>query len=212
MSNLYPLFADIDGRCVVVIGGGAVAERKVDGLLASGADILLISPELTDRLCELREEGTIEVRRRRYRPGDIAGASLVLAASDDRSVNQAVFAEAEHLNILCNTVDDPELCNFHVPSVVRRGRLQVAISTGGTSPALAKNLRKDLEKQFGDWYEQLLEYLEDLREHLKEKFPDNQAARSQILNGFVNSPAIELLRCGDLAGFEKLLDQYKGQQ
>ena len=211
MSDLYPVFVDINRRKVVVIGGGAVAERKVEVLLAAAGQVTVISPAVTERLGELVAQGKIDLEKRGYRRGDLAGAWLVVAAAGVAEVNQQVFAEANERHIFCNVVDEPELCSFQVPSVVRRGDLQLAISTGGISPALAKRLRRQLEKEFGEYYEVFLAALAQLRAHVQSKFGDDQPRRAEILEGFVNSEAIDLLRQDKLDEFQCLLAQWRSR-
>ncbi len=147
-----PIFCNLNGKSVVVIGGGNVAERKIRGLLKAGAQVTLISPETTDSLGKMVQEGLIRHISRAFRPGDLDGAWLVIAATSDRSVQDAVFQEAQARRIFCNVVDEPRVCSFIVPSMVRRDELCLAISTGGLSPALAKALRKEFEKRLGpEW-------------------------------------------------------------
>lgn len=209
MSSLYPLFADVAGRKVVVVGGGAVAERKVQALLASKADVVVISPALTEKLVELHDRGQVEVHQRPYRPGDLADAWLVIAATGDEHVNRQVFAEAKQNRVFCNVVDEPGLCSFHVPSLVRRGDLQIAISTGGVSPALAKHLRRQLAEQFGEHYETFLEAARQLREHVKRKYPLDQSRRAEILHGFIDADGLAMLRTGQTQQFQQLLEEWK---
>ena len=142
MSRYYPAYLDLDGRRCVVIGAGEIAERKVTQLLASGADVMLVSPSATPELERLAESGELRWIRRAYVHGDLAGAVLAVAATDDEAVNRAVHAEAEREKTLLNVVDVPSLCGFIAPSVVERGPVTVAISTAGTSPALARKLRE----------------------------------------------------------------------
>jgi precorrin-2 dehydrogenase/sirohydrochlorin ferrochelatase len=146
-----------------VVGGGAVAERKVHGLLLAGARITVISPEVTAGLAELLASGRLTLRRRVFRQGDLAGSFLVIAATDDDEVQRLVCLEAEKGNILLNVADVPERCNFILPAVVRRGALSVAVSTGGKSPALAKKMRQTLEKTMGPEYETVVNLLGALR-------------------------------------------------
>ena len=211
MSQLYPIYADVAGKTVVVVGGGRVAQRKVESLLECEAQVVLISPELTDHLEKLEQDGAISVRRRGFKKGDLAGAWLIIAASDDQEINQQIFDQAQLDRVFCNVVDDPERCSFHVPALVRRGTLQFAISTGGLSPALAKQIRKKLENEFGSYYEDFLDGLSELREHVKAKYAQNQQQRAAILSGFVDSEALEMLREGKVAEFCELLEHWKHQ-
>ena len=159
----YPICLDIGGRRCVVIGGGKVAERKVAGLLECGATVSVVSPELSEPLRCLADRGGINWVARPYQPGDLAGAFLVIAATDDPAVQEAVHAEAEQGNLLLNVADVPKWCNFILPATVRRGDLTISVSTAGKSPALAKQLRKNLEKQYTDDYDLLLQVLGRLR-------------------------------------------------
>ena len=211
MGHLYPIFANVTGRKVVVVGGGVVAHRKVLVLLESGAKVSLVGPELTEELARLQKDGMIEVFAREYQNGDLEGAWFVIAATDCDQVNRQDFAEAEKLRIFCNVVDEPELCSFQVPSVVNRGDLQIAISTRGASPALAKHLRRQLQEEFGEYYKLFLDSLRQLRKHLKNKYPDDQPRRAEILEGFVNSEALDFLRHGKSNDFQQLLNDWKNR-
>src|SRR5438874_2098859 len=138
----YPVYLNLKAKRVVVVGGGEVAERKVESLLGTEASIVVISPEVTRRLDALEKEKQVELHRRAYRPGDCAGAALVLSATDDPQLSRLVFQEASDAGALVNTADQPSLCDFIMPAVVRRGDIAIAISTGGTSPGLAARLRQ----------------------------------------------------------------------
>lgn len=140
----YPLFLNIEGRLCVVIGGGRVAERKVRGLLSASARVRVISPRITKGLLKLHEQGKVETALRPYRKGDLAGAALVVAATDSDDVNRKVREESAGLAIPLNVVDNPALCDFIVPSVVKKGPILIAISTSGSLPMLSKKLRQDI--------------------------------------------------------------------
>jgi siroheme synthase-like protein len=142
VTRYYPAYLDLTGRRCVVIGAGEVAERKVLQLLASDADVMLVSPTATGELAQLAEQGTLRWIKRDYVKGDLAGAMLAIAATDDELVNHEVHAEAEREKTLLNVVDETPLCGFIAPSIIERGPVTVAISTGGTSPALARKLRE----------------------------------------------------------------------
>jgi len=161
--DYFPVCLDIRGRFCVVIGGGRVAERKVGGLLACGAKVTVVSPELTAGLQVLVSDGQLIWVDRAYREGDLASAFLVIAATDDTLVQAKVHAEAEKHNLLLNVADVPKWCNFILPATVRQGDLTVSVSTGGKSPALARQLREELEKHFGPEYGVLLKILGELR-------------------------------------------------
>jgi precorrin-2 dehydrogenase/sirohydrochlorin ferrochelatase len=165
--SLFPMFLKLQGRLVVVVGGGAVAAGKIEGLLQAGAKVRLLAPEVHPSLAGVIREGAIEWVARRFEPGDLAGACLVVAATSAPAVNAAVFCEAEARGIFCNAVDDVENCHFYYASVVQRGDLQIAISTSGKSPALAQRLRQELEQQFGGEYGTWLEWLGAARDLLR---------------------------------------------
>lgn len=150
---LYPLFMDVSGRRCVVVGGGGVASRKARGLLESGARVVVVSPEVTPEIDGM----DVMVERRPYAPGDLAGSALAFAATDSREVNAAVAREAEEKGILVNVADRPAEGDFALPSVLRRGGLQVAVSTGGASPTLARRIRDAMEPSFAAEWESVVE-------------------------------------------------------
>lgn len=159
----YPIFIDITGQTVIVIGGGTVAARKIETLIASGARITVVSPEVTDLIAKLAEADRLVLRKRPYRRGDLEGFRLAYAATSDPDVNQAVCDEAHAAGIWLNAIDQPALCDFITPAIVRRGNLTIAISTNGRCPALARQIREDLERQFGPEYADAVERLGELR-------------------------------------------------
>ncbi len=162
----YPVMLDLADRRAVVVGGGRVAERKVDGLLEAGARITVVSPEARPALGGLAARGTIVLHARPYAAGDLAGAALAFAATDRREVNAAVQAEARAAGIPCNVADDPDGCDFLVPSVVRRGDLVLAVSTAGASPVVARKIRETLEARFGPEWGPYLDLLARVRSAL----------------------------------------------
>lgn len=179
--SLFPIFVKLRDRLCVVVGGGQIAEAKIAGLLAAEARIQIIAPEVTESLAERVCERQIEWLRKAFEPRDLAGAYLVVAATSDAAVNHEVFHEAEAQGILCNAVDDPDYCHFYYPSVVRRGALQIAISTEGLSPALAQRLRRELEAQFGPEYGPWVEWLGAARKFLRAK-KENPEETRQLLH------------------------------
>ena len=192
-ASYYPVFLDLEGRLCVVVGGGGVAERKVEALLTAGARVKVIAPEATSRIEGWAQEGLVELERRPYREGDLSGAWLVVAATDDPEVQKAVFEEAEKNRLFCNVVDKPERCSFIVPSVVRRGRLQLAISTSGASPAVARRIRERLEEEFGPEWEAYLELMARWRkEVLSRDLPEER--RREILTRLAMAPIPEWIR------------------
>ncbi len=186
MSAYYPAFLDLRDKPVTVIGGGAVAERKVEQLLASGARVTVISPDLTDALRDLAARHTIEHLQRAYEPGDVAGAGLAIAATGDVAVNRQAATEARTLGVWVNAVDDVEYCDFIAPAVVEQGDITVAISTGGRSPAMARFLRRQVEAFLTGDYAALLTIAEDVRARLRrEGRPASPEAWQQALDGGV---------------------------
>ncbi len=144
MSSYYPVFLDLKGKSSIIVGGGPVAEGKVGKLLETGAKITVISPRVTEAVRKWAEDSAIVWVRREYLDGDLAGASIAIAATNLPDVNHRVYDEATGWGILVNVVDDPLHCNFIAPSIVQRGDVTLAISTGGASPALARKLRESL--------------------------------------------------------------------
>ncbi len=163
----YPVVLDLGGRPVLVVGGGAVAERKVEGLRAACASITVVSPRVSARLAKMADQGDIRVRRRAYRRSDLRGVAIVFAATDDRNVNAAVAADARRRRIWVNAADDPDHCDFILPSVLRRGSLLVSVTTGGRSPALARIVREELERLLGSDYALLTDLAGDVRRELR---------------------------------------------
>jgi len=165
--SLFPMFAKLDGRHVVIVGGGEIAAAKLDALLQAGAKVTVVSPAVNSQVSSLVKEGKIEWREKEFAPEDLYGAFLVIAATSVPSVNESVYRASDASGLLCNAVDDIENCHFYYGSVVQRGDLQIAISTNGKSPALAQRLRKELEAQFGPEYESWIEWLGAAREVLR---------------------------------------------
>jgi siroheme synthase-like protein len=163
----YPIFLELGGRRCLVVGGGVVAEGKVQGLLTAGAQLTLIAPSLTPTLQRLAGEGRIEHQAREYAEGDPEGFEVCFVATDDGAVNAQVAADCRRLGIWVNAADDPKNCDFILPSVVRQGEVVVAASTGGASPALARRLREDLAAFLADDYEPLAHLLAAVRAELK---------------------------------------------
>lgn len=168
--KLYPIMVNMNGRSVVIIGGGEVAARKVLDLLEAGAVVKVISPAMNGEIVKASETygDKIDLVHRKYRKGDLAGAFMVFSATNDYEVNSEVFQEASERNLLINAVDDPPNCSFYVPSFVRKGDLLLALSTGGASPAMAARLRREIEKHIPREIDHILEKLKTARTILKE--------------------------------------------
>jgi precorrin-2 dehydrogenase/sirohydrochlorin ferrochelatase len=192
----YPItLVDLANTCCTVVGGGEVAARKVAALREAGARPFVISPALCDALqCQVKS-GEIDAIQRGYQPGDVAGAQLVIVATDDPETNEVVWQEAREAGCLVNVVDDPTRCNFHVPATVRRGDLTLSISTNGNSPALARRIRQALEQQFDAAYEPYLALLGELRPLVRERITD-AGRRRALWEAMTDSEILELVRSG----------------
>ena len=186
----YPIFLELGGRRAVVIGGGAVAARKAQKLLVAGARVVVVSKDIDDALTALCQGTNAELIKSRYSKNYIAEAVLVIAATSNRQLNKRIYKDCQELGILCNVVDAPELCDFIVPAVVKRGDLQVAIGTDGDCPAYAGHLRKKLEQTFTDKHGEFLAELEKLRKRIIEDVPD-QADRKALLGELVDDKSFE---------------------
>ncbi len=165
----YPVFLELTGRRVLVVGGGNVALQKVRGLLAAGAAITLVAPEVHPDLRALLVAGAFEHAAREYRTGDAGGFDLVMVATDDGAVNGKVAADARAARVWVNSADDVPNCDFILPSVIRKGQIVVAASTGGASPALARRLREELDAYLTDDFEPLTELLAEVRRELRQQ-------------------------------------------
>ena len=183
--SLFPMFVKLEGRRCLVIGAGSVGEAKIEGLLATAASVHVVAPKATSKVREWAREGRVEWHAREYVPADLAGVFLVIAATSSRALHVEIYAEAKSRGVLCNTVDEPERCDFYFPAVVRRGELQIAISTGGLSPALAQRLRKELEEQFGPEWEAWVAQLGRTREELM-SLPMPPEQRKRLLHRYAS--------------------------
>lgn len=204
----YPVYLSLKGRSCFVLGGCALAEEKVQGLVAAEARVTVIAPEVTRGLAGLALRGRIDLVDRRYRRGDLRMAFLVLVVSQPPSVVEAVWEETRGRNVLVNTLDDVPHCDFIAPAIVRRGDLAIAISTGGKAPALAVRLRQRLESEVGEEHARFLELAGRLRAPLARRWPDFETRRA-LWYRLVDSDVLHLLRRGDdaraLARIEEIL-------
>lgn len=191
--DYYPVFLDLTGKECVVVGGGTVAERKCLSIIWTGARVTVISPRITKRLEGLAREGRLKHRKRLYRNGDLRSAFMVIAATDSEKTNKKVAAEASRCRVLINVVDTPALCTFIVPSVVRRGPLTVAVSTGGASPATAKTIRKELEALYGPSFSRYLTFVAKLRGRVMKTVQDRKR-REAMLKSIASRKNIDVLR------------------
>jgi precorrin-2 dehydrogenase / sirohydrochlorin ferrochelatase len=174
---MFPIFLKLEGRHCLVVGAGTGAEDKIRGLLKAGAAVVVVAPKAVPQIQNWAGEGVIAWLARSFEPRDLNRAFLVVAATSSHQLNREIFEQARLRNVLCNAVDDPENCDFYYPAVVRRGDLQIAISTNGRSPALAQRLRQELEKQFGPEYEAWVAELGEMRERLVASVEDRELRR-----------------------------------
>lgn len=198
----YPVNLLVRGRRVVVVGGGRIGARKVGPLLEQGAQVVVVAPEPGDEVRAWAEAGRIELRERRFRDSDLDGAWLAFTATNDPAVNAAVHAAGEAVRTWVNSADDPANCSFTLMSVIRRADLVVAIGTGGRSPALAAQLRRQLSEEFGPEYETLLDLLSEAREGLRASGRSSDDADWQRA---FDSGIVDLVRAGKVAEAKELL-------
>lgn len=177
---MFPIFLKLEGRRCLVVGAGSIAEGKIRGLLQAGASVEVVAPWAVPQIQEWFGQGILNWKPRNFEPNDLGDVFLVIAATPSREVNTQIFQEARLRNVLCNSVDDPENCDFYYGAVVRRGDLQIAISTNGRSPALAQRLRQELEEQFGPEYETWLQELGEARDQMFVAKLDVEARRKLL--------------------------------
>lgn len=190
MAKYYPIFLNIQGKKCVVVGGGNVAWRKVCSLKEAGAKVTVVSPDFCP---ELEGETGVERIQQKYDTAILKGAALVIASTDDGVVNKKVYRDAIESGILVNVVDKPELCSFIVPASVMRGNLCISISTGGASPALARNIRENLEQHFGEEYDEFTKLLSEMRQKMLSEIK-NESIRRDILQRIAEPDILEILK------------------
>ncbi|MGB9699891.1 MAG: precorrin-2 dehydrogenase/sirohydrochlorin ferrochelatase family protein [Thermodesulfobacteriota bacterium] len=205
----YPVFLNLQGKLCIVVGGGRVAERKVQGLLRAGAVVKVISPRWTQKLAKLKEQGKIIGHLRHFRSTDMKKAYLVIAATNDHAVNEKIYQQAEEQKILVNVVDDPKHSSFIVPALVKKGEITLAISTSGRSPALARFLRQKLEKVLGPEYAYLGKFLGRLRKWLFSQKIDSRQ-RQRIFSLLVGERSLDLIRQKKRREWERHLQSILG--
>jgi len=196
MPSGYPVILNVAGVQTVVVGGGRVAARKVEKLLAAGAQVTVVSPELEARLAEWAAQGKIAWRAKRFEPPDIEDACLVIAATDDPDVNVAVY-EARRPHQWLNVVDRPDLSHFTVPATLRRGRLSISVSTGGASPELARRIASELAECYDDTYAEYVEFLARCREEILRRVPQRERRR-QLFSAMLDPVFLQLTKEGRL--------------
>jgi precorrin-2 dehydrogenase/sirohydrochlorin ferrochelatase len=205
----YPVCLDIRNRECLVVGGGQVGTRKVRTLLACGARVTVVSPEVTEELFRLGKQGQIRIALRDYHCVDLESAFLVIGATDDQELNRRVHQDAEAAHRLCNIADQPNLCNFVLPAVVTQGDLIVAVSTSGRSPAFAKHLRRRLQDQFGPEYSRFLDLMGAIRHRLlaAEHAPE---VHKPLFEKLIQNNLLELIKNDDRRGIDALLKAVLG--
>lgn len=185
-KNYFPIFLDLTGKKCIVVGGGGVAERKCEALIKAGAEVTVIAPMITKGLKDIHAKGQITYIKRDYSSDDLLPAFLVIAATDYEEVNQKVAEDASAANKLVNVVDAPLLCNYITPAVFQRGLLTIAISTGGASPAIAKEIREELQKLYGPEFAKRLEKVKNARTKVMKEIKD-RTERSRAIKDIVST-------------------------
>ena len=190
MTSLFPMFMKLEGRRCLVVGAGRVGEGKIAALLDTGVCVRVVALEASGAVREWASSGRIDLRLRGFSPDDLAGVFVVIAATTSRRLNQSIYQEAQKRGVLCNVVDVPELCDFYYPAVVRRGDLQIAISTAGQSPALAQDIRRRLEREFGPGYTAWVQELGETRKLILASDLD-QERKLGLLHSLASREAVE---------------------
>lgn len=191
----YPIYLDIENRDVIIIGGGNVCARKAETMLRYGARVTVVAPEFTTEIEGWARDGKLAVRRKQYEASDLAGATIVIASTDDQVVNEQIAADCRARRIPVNVVDVTPLCEFIVPAIVERGSIQIAVSTGGKSPALARTLKEDLQRTVGPEYAEVNDVLGSLREAAKAVLPTD-VDRKNFFDGILARGILQMLREG----------------
>ena len=204
--TLFPMFMKLEGRSCLVVGAGTIGEPKVSSLIEAGASVRVVALHATAAVAEWAEAGAITWEARAFKSTDLDGAFLVIAATNSRDLNAAIFHEARQRNILCNVVDDPEYCDFYYPALVRRGDFQIAISTNGQSPALAQRIRRELEIQFGPEYGEWLRELGQIRQQLFATEIDPEQRR-RLLHELASREAFEKAQAAEFNTEERSLEK-----
>jgi precorrin-2 dehydrogenase / sirohydrochlorin ferrochelatase len=190
VTDLFPMFLKLKGRRVLVVGAGKVGEPKIASLLDTGARIRVVSLEASAVVLNWAQEGRIDLELRAFSADDLDGAFLAVVATSSRSLNERVYEEAQRRGVLCNVVDVPDLCDFFYPAVVRRGDLQIAVSTAGQSPSLAQKIRQQLDKQFGPAYAEWVSELGETRKIILASDLDKER-KLELLRSLASREAVE---------------------
>ena len=190
MTNLFPMFLKLEGKQCLVVGAGKIGEPKIGGLLETGARIRVVSLDASPAVREWARAGKIELEVRSFSAEDLDGAFLAMVATNSRTLNERVYREAQSRGVLCNVVDVPDLCDFFYPAIVRRGDLQIAVSTAGQSPSLAQKIRQQLEKQFGPGYASWVAELGETRQFILSSDLDKER-KLDLLHSLASREAVE---------------------
>ncbi|MCR4399960.1 MAG: bifunctional precorrin-2 dehydrogenase/sirohydrochlorin ferrochelatase [Syntrophomonadaceae bacterium] len=196
MGQLFPVFLDLEGQACLVVGGGAVARRKVQGLVACGARVTVVSPAVEPGLQRMAQAGEITWRRRGFEDADLEDVTLVFSCTDQEELNERIAYLCKQKRILVNVVDDPPRCSFVVPSVLRRRSLAVAVSTEGKSPLFARVLREHLERLITPAYGEYVDLLGEARERVKAAFPHDIERRRRVFQALLEVDVLPLLEAG----------------
>jgi precorrin-2 dehydrogenase/sirohydrochlorin ferrochelatase len=206
----YPIFLDIQNRKCLVVGGGAVATRKALTLLDCGAKVIVVSPEVSEKLRQMADGRLLTLHNKTYETGDLEDMFFVIGATDDSALNHRIYQDAERLGKLCNIADQPEICNFILPSIINRGDLTIAVSTAGKSPAFAKKLRQDLERQFGEEYGEFLALMGAIRKKLLKASHDPEAHKP-LFEKLITEGLLEKIKSQDISAIDTLLHDVLGE-
>lgn len=190
MTSLFPIFIKLEGKPVLVVGAGKVGEPKIAGLLDTGAHIRVVATEASATVRQWAREGKIELEIRPFTAEDLRGIFLAVVATSSRTLNEHIYSEAQRHGVLCNVVDVPDLCDFFYPAVVRRGDLQIAVSTAGQSPSLAQKIRQQLEKQYGAGYADWVADLGETRKLILGSDLDKQR-KLELLHSLASREAVQ---------------------
>lgn len=206
----YPINLDIQNRDCLVVGGGRVGTRKVNGLLRCGAKVTVVSPYATQSIVELTDDKTIIWHKREYRTDDMRDRFLVIGATDDETLNRRIHADAQAEKVLCNIADRPEICNFILPAIVQRGDLVITASTSGQSPAFAKKLRKELQQTYGEEYEGFLTLMGAIRKRLLEE-EHAPEAHKPLFEALIEGGLVTAVKNKDTDAIDALLGAVLGE-
>src|SRR4051795_1952168 len=191
----YPIYIDIEDHAVLIVGGGVVCARKAETMMRYGGRVTIVSPEITDEIAKWEGDGVLAVRRKLYAEADLDGASIVIASTDDPCVNARVARDCRRRKIPVNVVDVTPLCEFIVPAIIEKGSIQIAVSTGGKSPALARTLKEDLQRAIGPEYAEVNDVLGSLREEAKKVLPTD-VDRKRFFDAIIANGILDMLREG----------------